>query len=373
MMTAATTPTGDDAVQVQAQLRFGSAFALDVDVQLPGRGVSAIFGPSGCGKTTLLRVVAGLARPDRGHVVVNGDVWQDDVSGAWLPTHRRPLGMVFQEASLFPHLSVQGNLEFGLKRIPAAERRVPLAQAVELLGIGHLLTRRPAHLSGGERQRVAIARALATSPRLLLMDEPLASLDAARKAELLPWFERLTHELDTPILYVTHALDEVARLADHMLVLENGAVRAQGSAAALLADLRIAQQHGDSAGAILDGRVTDVDDADGLMQVNFDGGALICVQHAGQQRRAVGAPLRLRILARDVSLTLSVAHDSSIINILPAVVCDMAEDGPAQLLVALQTGGCRLLARVTRQSARRLQLARGQHVYAQIKSVAVLD
>jgi molybdenum ABC transporter ATP-binding protein len=213
-------------VALRAALRRATGFSLDVDVRLPGQGVSAMFGPSGCGKTTLLRCVAGLTRPASGYVAVGGQVWQDDAAGVWLPTHRRPLGMVFQEASLFPHLTVQRNLDFGRRRVPAAERRVSLEQAIELLGIGHLLARRPAGLSGGERQRVAIARALATSPRLLLMDEPLAALDAARKAELLPWFERLARELRIPVLYVTHALDEVARLADHLLLLEGGRARA---------------------------------------------------------------------------------------------------------------------------------------------------
>ena len=194
------------ALQVRARVAFGSgpdAFTLDVDLPLPGAGITALFGPSGCGKTTLLRAVAGLVRPQPGRVVVGDQMWQDDAAGVWLPTHRRALGYVFQEASLFAHLSVQGNLDFGLKRVPAAERRIALDQAIELLGIGHLLARRPSQLSGGERQRVAIARALATSPRLLLMDEPLAALDAARKAELLPYFERLQRELRIPLLYVS--------------------------------------------------------------------------------------------------------------------------------------------------------------------------
>ena len=204
---------------MRAKVERGSAFTLDVDLQLPGRGITALFGPSGCGKTTLLRAVAGLVRPAPGRVVVNGEVWQDDAASVWRPTHRRPLGVVFQEASLFDHLNVQRNLDFGRRRVPASERHVSLEQAIDLLGIAPLLQRNPASLSGGERQRVAIARALATSPRLLLMDEPLAALDAARKAELLPYFERLQRELDMPVLYVTHSLDEVARLASEVVLM----------------------------------------------------------------------------------------------------------------------------------------------------------
>jgi molybdate transport system ATP-binding protein len=360
-------------IAVRARVRHGTAFTLDVDLRLPGRGVSAVFGPSGCGKTTLLRCVAGLTRPAPGRVVVNGDTWHDDDAGVWRPTHRRPLGLVFQEASLFDHLTVQGNLDFGLKRVPAAERRVALAQAVELLGIGPMLARRPANLSGGERQRVAIARALATSPRLLLLDEPLASLDAARKAELLPYFERLSRELGIPMLYVTHSIDEVARLADHLLLLNAGRLHALGPTADLLARLDVALAHGDAAGTLIEGTVAALDAADHLMHVRFAGGVLQCVQAPGTPARAPGQPLRLRVQARDVSLALSAAADTSILNVLPATVRSLADDGPAQVLVALDAGGAALLARVTRKSARALALAPGRRVFAQVKGVAVLD
>ena len=365
---AAATP-----LDLRACVRYGPAFALDVDLQLPGQGVTALFGPSGCGKTTLLRAVAGLTRPRPGRIVISGDVWQDDQAGLWRPTHKRPLGVVFQEASLFAHLSVQGNLDFGLNRVPAAERQVSLTQAVELLGIGHLLERRPAQLSGGERQRVAIARALATSPRLLLMDEPLAALDAARKAEVLPWFERLARELRTPMLYVTHSLDEVARLADHLLLLKGGQAVAQGPVAELMSRLDIAQSHGDGAGALIDGVVELIDPDYHLLQVRFAGGTIHCVQPPGAHQRQPGQRARLRVQARDVSLTLQAAHDTSILNVLPATVRSLAEDGPAQTLVALDVAGTPLLARVTRKSAEALRLAPGQPVFAQIKSVAVLD
>ncbi|MCL1960902.1 MAG: molybdenum ABC transporter ATP-binding protein [Desulfovibrionaceae bacterium] len=363
-------------IELRARVRYGrhdGGFVLDIDVRLPGHGVTAVFGPSGCGKTTLLRAAAGLTRPAPGRVAVNGEVWQDDARRLWRPTHRRPLGLVFQDAGLFEHLTVQGNLDFGLRRVPLPERRVALPQAVDLLGIGHLLERRPAQLSGGERQRVAIARALATSPRLLLMDEPLAALDAARKAELLPYFERITRELNAPMLYVTHSLDEVARLADHLLLLGAGRVTAQGPATALLARLDVARQQGDGASALLEGTVTALDAAYQLVQVRFGGGVIQCVQAAGSAPHAPGQRVRLRVQARDVSLALSRARDTSILNVLPATVQSLADDGPAQTLVALDAGGAPLLARITRKSAQALALTPGLPVYAQIKGVAVLD
>lgn len=361
-----------DTLELAVRVDHGN-FSLDVDLHLPAEGVTAIFGPSGCGKTTLLRAVSGLARPRPGRVAVAGDVWQDDRARIWRPTHRRPLGLVFQDAALFEHLTVRGNLVFGRERVPAAERRVALEQAIELLGIGHLLERRPAQLSGGERQRVGIARALATSPRLLLMDEPLASLDAARKAELLPWFERLVRELDIPMLYVTHSVDEVARLADRLVLLDAGRVRAQGCTAELLGRLDIARTHGDGASVVIAGTCAQAPDADRLLSVHFGAGVLHCVPPSGALPRQPGDPVRVRILARDVSLTLTRARDTSILNVLAADVVDLAEDGPAQVLVALDAGGTRLLARITRKSARALQLTPGLPVYAQIKGVAVFD
>ncbi len=362
-----------DALQARALIRYSAAFSLDVDVRLPGHGVTVLFGPSGCGKTTLLRAVAGLTRPRPGRIVVAGDVWQDDAAGIWLPTHQRPLGVVFQEASLFDHLTVQRNLDFGMRRVPPAKRQVSLAQAVELLGIGHLLDRRPAQLSGGERQRVAIARALATSPRLLLMDEPLAALDAARKAEVLPWFERVVRELRIPMLYVTHSLDEVARLADHMLLLDAGRVVAQGPVGELMTRLDLSLAHGDGASALIDGVVERLDADYQLLHVGFAGGSVQCVHTPGHAPRRAGERVRLRVQARDVSLALAPATDSSILNVVPATVRSLAADGPAQTLVVLDAGDTPLLARVTRKSAEALRLAPGQALFAQIKGVAVLD
>ena len=353
---------------VQARLNVDHpGFSLEVALDLPGRGVSALFGPSGCGKTTCLRAIAGLQRAAGASVIVNGERWQDDAT--FVPTHRRALGYVFQETRLFAHLDVRRNLEYGMKRVAAAQRRVPLAQAVELLGIGHLLARRPDTLSGGERQRVGIARALATSPRLLLMDEPLASLDLMRKREILPYLERLHAELDIPVIYVSHAADEVARLADHLVLMEAGRVLASGPANALMTRLDLALAHGDAAGAVVEAIVTGFDADFGLTQLAFAGGTL-WLPHGGTR---IGQAVRVRIQARDVSLTLVPQADTSVLNILPAVVTDLAEDGPAQVMVGLSVGGARLLARITRKSAVLLRLREGSAVHAQVKGVAIVE
>ncbi|HNQ04528.1 MAG TPA: molybdenum ABC transporter ATP-binding protein [Thiobacillaceae bacterium] len=361
-MTPATQPS------ILARFRLGYAgFALHVDLSLPGRGVTALYGPSGSGKTTLLRCIAGLERSPDAHLQVNGEVWQD--GARFLPTHRRPLGYVFQEASLFPHLDVRRNLEYGMRRVPARERRVSLEQAIELLGIGHLLARRPDRLSGGERQRVGIARALAVSPRLLLMDEPLAALDLARRQEILPYLERLHDELEIPVLYVSHAPDEVTRLADHLVVLEAGRVVAAGALGDTLARLDLPIRLGEDAGVVLEACVLEQDPVWGLARVAFTGGSL-WVRDAGH---ALGQAVRVRILARDVSLTLTRHEGTSILNILPARLEDMAEDGhPAQVLARLSVAGSPLLARLTRRSVHALGLHAGMPVHAQIKAVALI-
>jgi len=342
-------------------------FSLDVDLDLPGRGITALFGPSGSGKTTLLRAVAGLEHAPGGRLSVNGDVWQE--AAMFRPTHQRPLGYVFQEASLFPHLDVRANLEFGQKRVPQAARRVSLDQAVTLLDIGHLLGRKPARLSGGERQRVGIARALATSPRLLLMDEPLAALDHALKLEILPYLERLHDELDIPVLYVSHAPDEVARLADHIVVMEGGRVMAAGPLTDTLARLDLPIKLGEDAGVVLDAVVAARDEEWHLAHIEFAGGRLWVRDHG----LPVGQRARVRILARDVSLARAPMTGTSILNTLPAVVVDSVDDAhPALTLVKLRVGESPLLARLTRRSAHALELAPGQLLYAQIKAVALI-
>jgi len=343
-------------------------FSLDVSLAVPGRGVTAIFGPSGSGKTSLLRSIAGLERAGSGSLAVNGEVWQDDAAGIFLPVHRRPLGYVFQEASLFAHLDVGRNLDFGLRRVPAAQRRVSLEQAIGLLGLQQLMQRMPGTLSGGERQRVAIARALATSPRLLLMDEPLASLDIARKAEILPYLERLHDELDMPVLYVSHAPDEVARLADHLVLMEAGRIIASGPTRELMTRLDLPLAHGDAAAAVLDAVVSAVEPEWHMSHAEFSGGRISLLNPALQ----VGQRVRVRIQARDVSLTLWRQESTSVQNIFPAVVESLSADSPGQVMVRLDAGGSALLARITQKSADALQLQAGSQVFAQVKGVAVL-
>ena len=356
---------------IEARLRIARpGFTLDVDLRLPGRGVSALFGPSGCGKTTCLRAIAGLERAPLARVVVNGEVWQDAAQGVWRPVHARALGYVFQEASLFPHLNVRSNIEYGLRRTPVARRHVRLEQAVELLGIAPLMERQPDTLSGGERQRVAMARALATSPTLLLMDEPLAALDTARKAELLPYLERLHRELDIPVLYVSHSPDEVARLAQHLVVLTSGRVQASGPTATLLSQLDLPLAQGDTAASLLEATVVRHDVQDQLATAQFAGGLLHFVSAS---HRATGTPVRLRVQARDVSLALSPTSNSSILNALDARVTALRDDGPGLVMVALDVQGTPLLARITRRSATHLGLTAGLRVFAQVKGVAVLD
>lgn len=344
-------------------------FCLDVALQLPGRGITALFGPSGCGKTTCLRSIAGLERA-QGRVVVNGQVWQDDASSQWRPTHQRALGYVFQEASLFPHLSVQGNMAYGLQRTPVARRKVALEQAVALLGIEHLLPRNPATLSGGERQRVAIARALATSPQVLLMDEPLSALDAQRKAEVLPYLEHLQRHLEIPLLYVSHAQDEVARLAQHVVLLQAGRVVFAGNTADAMAQTLHPMTPAADAASLVQGRITAYDAQDHLSTVVFEGGRLFI---SGTAERRIGDSVRLRVLARDVSVALQSPTGSSILNRVPCTIHALHADSPGQVLLTLHAHTTTLLARVSARSVRELGLQPGQAVIAQIKSVALLD
>jgi len=341
-------------------------FNLDVDLDLPGGGVTAIFGPSGCGKTTLLRCLAGLER-GAGRLEVNGEVWQQ--GRTFLPTHQRPIGYVFQDARLFPHLDVRGNLDFGRRRAGPAAQRLSSDTIVELLDIGQLMSRLPARLSGGEQQRVAIARALLTAPRLLLMDEPLAALDHARKQEILPYLERLRDELDIPVLYVSHAPEELTRLADHVVIMAAGRAVAQGPLSETLVRLDLPIHLGEDAGAVFAATVAERDADWHLTRVEFDGGEL-WIRDSGA---ALGQKVRLRILARDVSIASSRHEDVSIMNLLPATVINHAgEDHPALVLVQLRIGNTVLLARLTRRSAQRLALAPGRQVWIQIKAVALI-
>jgi len=358
------------AGQIHARFRLAwPGFELDVDLALPGRGVTALFGHSGSGKTTCLRCVAGLERAGEAYLEVNGERWQDSASGLFVPTHERALGYVFQEASLFPHLTARRNLEYGLRRVKTDQRRVDWDHVVKLLGIEHLLERLPGTLSGGERQRVGIARALLTSPRLLLMDEPLAALDLKRKNEILPYLERLHDELDIPVLYVSHSPDEVARLADHVVLLDQGRAVAAGGLRETLARLDLPTALGEDAGVVVESHVAEHDDAYHLTRLTFPGGEVLVAQRS----EALGQRLRFRVHARDVSLALTRAEGSSITNLLPARVEALAAaDTPAHVLVRLDAGGTPLLARITRRSADQLGIAPGLPLWAQIKAVALL-
>lgn len=346
------------------------AFSLGVDLVLPPRGITVLFGASGSGKTTLLRCVAGLERGHHALLRISGQVWQDDSRRIFLSPWRRPLGYVFQEASLFDHLDVRGNLAYGQRRAGADGGGNALATVIDLLGIGALMNRRTQQLSGGERQRVAIARALATQPRLLLLDEPLASLDQARRQDILPWLERLRDELNIPMLYVTHAADEVARLADTLVVLDQGQVRAAGPVADVLSRVETPVVLGDDAGALLEGRVQERDARWHLARVSFAGGSL-WLRDSGL---AIGRQVRLRVLARDVSITTEEPHHTSIQNLLPCVVQAVVPDShPSQVLVRMACGESILLARVTARAVEQLGLASAKNVWAQVKSVALVD
>lgn len=352
-------------IDVRFSLQLGS-FALDAMFDAPASGVTALFGPSGSGKTTLLRCVAGLERA-RGAVRVNGAIWQDDKT--FVPAHKRPLGYVFQEASLFPHLSVRANLEYGYKRVAPSERKVQLEQVVEWLGLSRFVGRvDPAQLSGGERQRVAIGRALLVSPSLLLMDEPLSALDAASRQEILPYLERLHRELDIPVLYVSHALDEVARLADHLVLLQQGRTVASGTLGEMLARLDLPTAHFDDAGAVIEAVVARHDEKYHLTQLDFPAGQL----WVSRVDRPFGTRVRARVLARDVSIATQVPQGTSINNILNARIEEIRDEGPDKVMVRMAVGESQaLLARITRRSCDHLGLDAGMHVYAQVKSVAL--
>lgn len=355
-------------IEARFDLQFPD-FTLATDLQLPERGVTALFGPSGSGKTTLLRCIAGLQRPDSGFLQVRGQVWQDSAKGLFLPTYQRPLGYVFQEASLFPHLTARKNIEYGRKRTAQAANDAELAAIVAMLGIGHLLDKIPAQLSGGERQRVGIARTLVLKPQVLLMDEPLAALDAKRKQEILPFLEHLHHELDIPILYVTHSPQEVTRLADHLVVLEAGKVLASGKLQTVLTrlDLPLAQSH--RASSVIQAEVFAYDVEFQLLQLRFSGG-ILSLPHVELPQ---GSLLRLRIYARDVSLHLQPQRLLETSQSLPAQILDLVDHSVGYTTISLQVGKDQLLAQLTRKAASLLDLGQGQTVYAEIKNAAILS
>lgn len=350
------------------------AFHLDVKFKMPMRGVTAMFGPSGCGKTTILRCLAGLERLP-GRLTIGEEVWQDTNTGIFLPTHRRHVGYVFQEASLFPHLTVQDNLLYGARRVSRSttSNGLDMQAIVELLGINHLLERSPTTLSGGERQRVAVGRALLSRPRVLLMDEPLSALDRMTKEEILPYFERLHETLALPIVYVSHDLAEVERLADTLILLQDGRVIGSGPLAMLQTDPALPLLRSPDATVVIEGRIAGIDEEFDLTRLDIAGGELLIPGRQGE----VGTKRRLRITASDVSLARSAAEDSTILNCLPARILSIETHNNApQVSVLLALGGsgagARVAARITRKSMATLSLVAGDSIFAQIKSVALV-
>lgn len=357
-------------IHIALELERG-AFSLAADLTLPARGVTVLFGPSGSGKTTLLRCVAGLERAQKVRVQIADALWEDRQTKLFVPVHRRELGYVFQEASLFTHLSVRANLHYGVKRVrqvhAQASAQQKLDEAISLLGIAHLLDRRPDSLSGGERQRVAIARALATCPKILLLDEPLAALDVARRQEVLPWLERLRTELAIPMLYVTHSVEEMSRLADTVVMLEHGRVIAQGAVEEVLGNAGQAGLLGDEAGALITGMLALRDAQWHLARVDFDGGS-VWIPDTGI---ALGQEVRMRLLARDLSLVLAEPHHTSMQNHAQGTIRAITPDRhPAQALVAIACGNTQLLVRVTYRALSELQLTVGARAWVQMKAVA---
>jgi len=344
-------------------------FALNVDLKIPEHGITAIFGRSGCGKTTLLRAIAGLEKAQTGYFKIGDQVWQNEQ--LFLPPHKRAIGYVFQEASLFDHLSIQKNLQYGLKRLTKKSRntsKASLGNAIALLGIGHLLQRKPYQLSGGEQQRVAIARALAVNPALLLMDEPLAALDMSLKQEILPYLETLHQELDIPVLYVTHSRHEIALLANYLVLLDAGQVQATGTLKEVFSRLDLPLAHQLDTETVIQGTIAEHDDQFQLSYLDFAGGRFTIARN----NLKIGSKARLQVLARDVSITLERQQNTSILNIFPAIIKQIADNGKSQTTVKLMLGDCPLLSRITRKSAIDLALKPNKDVFVQVKSVALL-
>jgi len=342
-------------------------FDLQVKIDIQDIGITSLFGPSGSGKTTLVNIIAGLVRPDRGRIATAGRVLFDSEAGIDIRPEARRLGYVFQDARLFPHMTVVRNLTYGMNLLKAQNRRIGFDEVIALLDLGHLLKRRPAQLSGGERQRVAIGRALLSSPDMLLMDEPLASLDGPRKNEILPFIQRLPRDLSMPVVYVSHMVEEVIRLADEVVVLHRGRVQASGSVEEIMSRPDLAPLTGRFwAGSVLRAEVLGHDTRDDLTTLAFPGGSLV----VPRLDRAPGSPVRVRIRARDVAIALKPPEQVSVLNVIPGTVIEVVESEGGQVDLVLDIG-CRLLARITAKSRRELAIAEGTKVYAMIKAVNV--
>lgn len=354
------------SLSVSVRHGFG-AFTLDAAFESTGR-LTAIFGTSGSGKTSLVNVIAGLVRPEHGRVAVDGEVMLDTDAGVFTPASKRRIGYVFQDARLFPHLTVEGNLAYGEWFTPKTERYASRQQILSLLGIGHLLSRRPRDLSGGEKQRVAIGRALLASPRLLLMDEPLAALDQARKAEIIPYLERLRDEIRVPIVYVSHSVAEVTRLADDIAVLEQGRLAAFGSVADIAQRLDLVPpEERDEGGAVIGMAVIAYDPDSGLTRLTAPAGDIYVPGQLGPP----GTKARVRIRARDVMLACEEPKKISALNILHGTVSGISPADSSSVNVKLDCGGAVIMARITRHSATALQLEPGRRAYAVVKAVSV--
>ena len=347
-------------------LKRRNGFTLRVQLEAPTPGVVALFGRSGCGKTTLVNLISGLLEPDEGRVELNGTVLMDTRGGISVPVEKRRIGYVFQDARLFPHLSVLGNLRYGEKRALSSARVIVFDEVIALLGIQSLLERRPHQLSGGERQRVALGRALLSQPALLLLDEPLAALDAARREEVLPYLEALRDRLSIPMVYVSHQFDEVLRLATHVVLMEAGSVAAQGSLTevSLRPELR-AIVGSEAVGAVLDGHVTRADPKSALADLRVGHGVL----RVSLRDARVGASLRVQLLARDIILATEPPHALSVRNALRGTVTTIEKDDDA-VLVAVDIGDATLLSRVTPEAVEALGLQTGVHVWALVKAVS---
>jgi molybdate transport system ATP-binding protein len=357
-------------IEVDVRRRVGE-FSIDAKFVSESGGITALFGRSGAGKTTLVNMLAGLVKPDNGRIAVDGRVLFDSASGIDLAPEARRLGYVFQESRLFPHLSVRANLEYGMKRAPADERRIGLDAVTEVLGIGGLLARRPHHLSGGERQRVALGRALLASPRLLLMDEPLASLDAPRKAEILPFIERLRDRFQVPIVYVSHAMDEIVRLADTLVLMSEGSIAAVGPVEVLTSRLDLRPLTGRyEAGSVIAATVAGHDSEFGLTRLAFAGGTLTVPRLDAPE----GQEIRVRIRARDVSLALTRPEGLSIQNVLPGTVMEIGAEIDERLFSDLDIRidiGVPLWVRISRKAVAELGIAEGRKVFALIKGTSI--
>ena len=354
-------------LEVDVSHRLGP-LQLEADFSCPAAGVTAIFGRSGAGKSALVKMLAGLLRPQRGRIVLRGRTLFDSGRGIDLPPEQRRLGYLFQEGRLFPHLSVRQNLLYGFRRAPAAERRIGLDQVVGLLGIEDLLGRRPGALSGGEKQRVALGRALLANPRLLLMDDPLAALDPPRKEEILRVVEQLKTELDLPVIYVSHAMQEIVRLADTLILISDGRIEAVGPLEELTSRLDLRPLTGRyEAGAVLTTTVAGQDKMFGLTELRFAGGRL----RVPYLNLPLGLTLRVRIRARDVSIALTPPENISIINMIPCIIKEIGEEKSPQVDLKLDAGGAPIWARITARSRAALGLEPGLQVHALIKSVAI--